>query len=77
MSRYSNTMNCLLLSCYSCRFHLTDAFFSAAYIKALEDSIAVLDKIAMSIDINDRKSISTFVDLESSYNYFGFCLRLY
>lgn len=50
-------MNCLLLSCYSCRFHLTDAIFSAAYIKALEDSIAVLDKIAMSIDINDRKSI--------------------
>jgi hypothetical protein len=40
-------------------FILTNAFCSAAYIKALEDSIAVLDKIAMSIDINDRKSIST------------------
>ncbi|AED93554.1 T-complex protein 1 subunit gamma [Arabidopsis thaliana] len=28
-----------------------------AYIKALEDSIAVLDKIAMSIDINDRSQV--------------------
>lgn len=36
-------------------------FFSAAYNKALEDAIAVLDKIAMSIDVNDRKSTCTFV----------------
>lgn len=27
----------------------------AAYSKALEDAIAVLDKIAMPIDVNDRK----------------------
>lgn len=27
----------------------------AAYNKALEDALAVLDKIAMSIDVNDRK----------------------
>ncbi|KAJ0432018.1 putative chaperonin Cpn60/TCP-1 family, groEL-like equatorial domain superfamily [Helianthus annuus] len=26
-----------------------------AYIKALEDALAVLDKISMSIDVNDRK----------------------
>lgn len=29
-----------------------------AYSKALEDAIAVLDKIAMSVDVNDRKFIS-------------------
>jgi len=29
--------------------------FSAAYNKALEDAIAVLDKIAMPIDAKDRK----------------------
>ena len=28
---------------------------SAAYDKALEDAIAVLDKIAMPVDANDRK----------------------
>jgi chaperonin GroEL (HSP60 family) len=28
---------------------------AAAYSKALEDAIAVLDKIAVSIDVNDRK----------------------
>ncbi|KAL1212727.1 T-complex protein 1 subunit gamma [Cardamine amara subsp. amara] len=28
-----------------------------AYVKALEDSIAVLDKIAMSIDVNDRSTV--------------------
>jgi hypothetical protein len=28
---------------------------TAAYSKALEDAIAVIDKIAMSIDVNDRK----------------------
>lgn len=27
----------------------------AAYNKALEDAVAVLDKIAMPIDVNDRK----------------------
>lgn len=27
----------------------------AAYGKALEDAIATLDKIALSIDVNDRK----------------------
>ena len=29
--------------------------YSAAYNKALEDAIAVLDKIAMPIDSQDRK----------------------
>lgn len=28
---------------------------SAAYNRALEDAIAVLDKIAMPIDVDDRK----------------------
>lgn len=30
---------------------------SAAYNKALEDAVAVLDKISMSIDAKDRKFI--------------------
>jgi len=30
-------------------------YIAAAYSKALEDAIAVLDKIAVSIDVNDRK----------------------
>lgn len=42
-------------------FSLKNVSFSAAYNKALEDAIAVLDKIAMSIDVNDRKSTCTFV----------------
>ena len=29
--------------------------FLAAYVKALEDALAVLDKISMSIDVNDRE----------------------
>ena len=40
---------------------MKNVFFSAAYNKALEDAIAVLDKIAMSVDVNDRKSTCTFV----------------
>jgi hypothetical protein len=28
---------------------------SSAYTKALDDAIAVLDKIAMAVDVNDRK----------------------
>jgi len=30
-------------------------FSSSAYTKALDDAIAVLDKIAMPVDVNDRK----------------------
>lgn len=33
---------------------INDYAFSA-YNKALEDALAVLDKISMSIDVNDRK----------------------
>lgn len=29
-----------------------------AYNKALEDAIAVLDKIAMAVDVNDRKFLA-------------------
>ncbi|KAF2313763.1 hypothetical protein GH714_013280 [Hevea brasiliensis] len=32
-----------------------------AYNKALKDAIAVLDKIAMSIDVNDRKLLKCFI----------------
>lgn len=30
-------------------------YLNSAYIKALEDALAVLDKIAMTIDTKDRK----------------------
>jgi hypothetical protein len=33
----------------------TYIFSSSAYTKALDDAIAVLDKIAMPVDVNDRK----------------------
>ena len=39
----------------------------AAYTKALEDSIAVLDKIAVPIDVNDRKYPVSLI------NYDGCC----
>jgi len=37
--------------------------YSAAYTKALEDAISVLDKIAMPIDAQDRKTIAKFLPL--------------
>ena len=41
-----------------------------AYNKALEDAIAVLDKIAMSIDLKDRKfSTNLFIT-----NFLNFCI---
>lgn len=44
--------------------------FFSAYNKALEDAIAVLDKIAVAIDVNDRKCVhllgSLFLQLEPS-----------
>lgn len=64
---------------YSCRcfflVHLFDCLIFSfakailfllvvAYNKALEDAIAVLDKIAMPIDVNDRKS-SLFTSISS------------
>lgn len=37
-------------------------YWVAAYNKALEDAVAVLDKIAMTVDVKDRKFV-TFVFL--------------
>lgn len=45
----------------------------AAYNKALEDALAVLDKISMSIDVNDRKLLRSLVVLlfscDAVYDY--------
>lgn len=35
--------------------HGINGYAFSAYNKALEDALAVLDKISMSIDVNDRK----------------------
>lgn len=42
-----------------------------AYNKALEDAIAVLDKIAMSVDVNDRKFLAygNYHPFSFSYNF--------
>lgn len=42
------------LYCF-CLVFLIFCFLVVAYNKALEDAIAVLDKIAMTIDVKDRK----------------------
>lgn len=46
------------------------AFFlwAAAYNKALEDAVSVLDKIAMTVDVNDRKFIAFIFPYKSSVN---------
>lgn len=35
----------------------------SAYTKALEDALAVLDKIAMPVDVNDRKYMSSLLQI--------------
>lgn len=42
----------------------------AAYNKALEDSIAVLEKIAMPIDVNDRKCLGSICIFRIGFRIF-------
>jgi T-complex protein 1 subunit gamma len=48
-------------------------FLVLAYTRALEDALAVLDKIAMPVDVNDRKSASRVLQTLSLcwINYFA------
>lgn len=62
-----------ILSCWVCINFNIDlrSFAFAAYNKALEDALAVLDKISMSIDVNDRKlhNCSLFLHLINIHAY--------
>lgn len=53
---FSLHVNCILnpTKCL-CYMHGINGYAFSAYNKALEDALAVLDKISMSIDVNDRK----------------------
>ena len=48
------------------KWHFIYFLWFTAYNKALEDAITVLDKIAMTIDVNDRKLLD--VDLSITAN---------
>lgn len=62
---YEYTVNeCFSLKSYKIVTYMNATImYSAAYTKALEDALSVLDKIAMPIDAQDRKSIAKFLPL--------------